>query len=248
LFRRLVLGSLLALALGVLIGIPVLFKTVTFGEPPRLYADVIYAYFSLLPSNQSVSGLRQGHFVSFLFVLNVTNLSNEVVEITSVNAEAAEKIKFSLPNTNETVNANKSSVNITNTVPLNVEWSNATQVQYMSPSGIGYQSSPSIAALSESFEGSLYYWAENASRLVALSGLAEVTTDGLTALQNSKIFVLSHVEGKAYSNGLPASGAYVIEGVQLEAFGDREFVFNELLKANEALHVSGSEVFITSGK
>jgi hypothetical protein len=151
LIRRLVLGSLLALALGALIGMPILFQTVTFGEQPRVYVDIVYAYFSLLPSNQSVPELQREHSVSFLFVLNVTNLSNKAVEITSVDAEAAGKITFAL--------ATGSGI-FDETVPPNVEWSNVSQVMYVSVYGgaIGYGSSDGIVVRSESFEGSEYYW------------------------------------------------------------------------------------------
>jgi hypothetical protein len=241
----LVVGSFLALILGVLVGMPILrpsMQTVPLGEQPRVYADVVYAYFSLLPINQSVSGLQHEQLVAFLFVLNVTNLSNEFVEITGVDAIAAGKITFA-PATGGIFNA---------TVPPNVEWSNVTQVMYVSTyeGAIGYGSSDIIATRSESFEGSDYQWPENASRLVALSGTVDVSESGLTAMQDAKIFVFSHVEGKGYSSGFLASGAYVIKGVQLETVGEREFVFNELLKADETLQVQhdGTGVTIVSGK
>lgn len=243
--NRLVVGSFLALILGFSVGMPVLFKTVTFGEQPRVYADVVYAYFSLLPSNQSVSGLQREQLISFLFVLNVTNLSNEAVEITSVDVMAAGEITF-VPATDE-----GGITHFNETLKPNVEWSNVTQVVYVGASGaLGYGSSDNIVTRSESFEGSEYYWPENTSRLVALSGMVDVSESGLTAMQTSKIFVFSHVEGKAYSSDVMASGAYVIKGVLLETAGDREFVFNELLKANETLRVQydGTGVTIVSGK
>lgn len=238
--NRLVIGSFLALILGFSVGMPVLFQTVTFGEQPKVYADIVYAYFSLLPANQSVPGLQHEHSVSFLFVLNVTNLSNKAVEITSVDAEAAGKITF-FAETGGIFNA---------TVPPNVKWSNVTQVMYVSMYGgaIGYGSSDGIVTRSESFEGSQYYWPENASRLVALSGMVEIPASGLTAMQTGKIFVFSHVEGRAYSSNLRVSGAYVIKGVQLDRVGDTEFVFNELLQANETLRFLNDGIGVYTGK
>jgi hypothetical protein len=249
LIRKLVLGSILALALGVLIGMPVLFKTITFGEPPKIYADVVYAYFSLLPSNQSVPGLPHEQFVSFLFILNVTNLSNEVVEITRAQGAAAPQMEFIPAMSEGSKLGNKTSYIYPNeTVPSNVEWSNATQVRYaIIGESVAYGFTNQIASSSENYEGSQYYWNENASRLLALSGVLELPPWGLATMQNAKIFLFSHVEGKVYSNGVAAYGAYVIKGVQLENFGDREFVFNELLKGNGTLHLDLNGVPITSG-
>lgn len=246
--KKLVLGSLLALALGVLIGMPVLFKTVTFGEPPKVCADIVYAYFSLLPSNQSVPGLQHEQFVSFLLILNVTNLSNEVVEITRAQGVAAPQMEF-IPATSEGGNYNKTGYIYSNeTASSNVEWSNATQVRYEGNGSISYGFKDPIATSSENFEGSEYQWSENASRLLALSGMLKLPPWGLATMQNAKIFLFSHVEGKAYSNGVVAYGAYVIKGVQLENFGDREFIFNELLKAKETLRFPNDGGGVYAGK
>jgi hypothetical protein len=236
LVNRLVAGSCLALILGALVGMPVLLRTVTFGEQPRLSADVVYAYFSLLPSNQSVLGLQHEESFSFLFVLNVTNLSNELVEITSAEAIAAGEISF--------IEGNSSNQTVTNYWEPSVEWSNATQVRY---GNLSFQAGPIIAKRSESFEGSRYWWPENGSKLLALSGMVESTGMGLDAIRAGKIYVLSHVEGKAYSSGVAASGAYVIKGVQLEAFGDSEFAFNDLLKLGENLQIQSDGTLMISG-
>jgi hypothetical protein len=246
LVNRLVIGSLLALILGLSVGMPVLFKTVTFGEPPKVYADIVYAYFSLLPSNQSVPGLQHEQFLSFLFILNVTNLSNEVVAITRAQAVAAPQMKF-IP----TTSGGKQLTNITfvtNVTALsNGEWSNATQVRYEDNGSVAYGFTDTIATSSENYEGNLYYWSENASRLLVLSGILELPPWGLATMQNANIFLFSHVDGEAISNGVVAYGAYVIKGVQLENFGDREFVFNGLFQANETLHFDPTGVPIVSG-
>jgi hypothetical protein len=78
--------------------------------------------------------------------------------------------------------------------------------------------------------------------------MVEIPVSGLTAMQIGKIFVFSHVEGRAYSSNLQVSGAYVIKGVQLERVGDTEFVYNELLKANETLRVPSDGVGVYAGK
>jgi hypothetical protein len=247
LVSKLVIGSFLALILGLSAGMPVLFKTVTFGEPPKVYADVVYAYFSLLPSNQSVPGLQYEQFLSFMFILNVTNLSNEVVAITRAEATAAPQIEF-IPTTNGGGKLANVTIHISSneTTLSNAEWSNATQVRYEDNGSIAYSSVDPIATSSENYEGSQYYWTENASRLLILSGVLELPTWGLATMENANIFLFSHVDGEAISNGVVAYGAYVIRGVQLENFGDREFVFNELFKANETLHFDPTGVPIVS--
>jgi len=212
LIRKLVLGSLLALALGALIGLPVLFKAVPFGKSPRIYGDVVYAYFSLLPSNQSVPGMQHQQFLSFLFVLNVTNLSNEVVEITGAQGEASPQMEF-IPTNGSGSNLGHYKNIISSNETSSAEWSNATQIRYEDNGSVSYSITDSIASSSESFEGSEYYWSENASRLLAISGVLSLPTWGLVTLENAKIFLFSHVQGKAYSNGVQAYGAYVIKGV-----------------------------------
>jgi hypothetical protein len=215
---------------------PVLLRTVTLGEQPRLSADVVYAYFSLLPSNQSVLGLQYEESFSFLFVLNVTNLSNELVEITSAEAIAAGEISF--------IGSNSSNVTVTIYSGPSVEWSNATQVRY---ENVSFQAGPIIAERSEDFEGGTYWWPGNSSKLLALSGIVESSAMGLDAIRAGKIYVLSHVGGQAYSSGVVASGAYVIKGVQLETFADNEFVFNGLLKPGENLQVQSDGTLMISG-
>ena len=248
--NRLVIGSFLALILGLSVGMPVLFKTVTFGEPPKVYADIVYAYFSLLPSNQSVPGLQQEQFLSFLFILNVTNLSNEMVAITSAQAVAAPQMEFL--NTTSKGNEVVANVTISRIYPngngsSNAEWSNATQVRYEDNGSIAYVFTDSIATSSGTYEGNQYYWSENASRLLILSGILPLPTWGLATMQNANIFLFSHVDGFAISNSVGAYGAYVIKGVQLENFGDREFIFNELFSGNETLHFDPTGVPIVSG-
>jgi hypothetical protein len=252
LVNRLVIGSLLALILGLSVGMPVLFKTVTFGEPPKVYADIVYAYFSLLPSNQSVPGLQREQFLSFMFILNVTNLSNEVVAITQAQAVAAPQMEF-LPTTrkgNQVIaiaNVTISNPYTNENASSNFEWSNATQVRYQDNGSLAFGFADSIATSSQNYEGNEYYWNENASRLLILSGILQLPPWGLATLQNKNIFVFSHVDGEAISNSIEAYGAYVIKGVQLENFGDREFVFNELFEANETLHFDPTGVPYVSG-
>lgn len=180
--NKLVIGSLLALILGLSVGMPVLFKTVTFGKPPKIYADIVYAYFSLLPSNQSVPGLQQEQLLSFLFILNVTNLSNEVVAITQAQAAAAPHMEF-LPTTSKgkqvIANVTISNIYPSENVSSNVEWNNATQVRYEDNGSIAYGFTDAIATSSENYEGNEYYWSENASRLLILSGILDLPPGAL---------------------------------------------------------------------
>jgi len=115
---------------------------------------------------------------------------------------------------------------------------------------VGIGSSNVIASRSEDFlEGNEYYWSPNASKLVVLTGMVEISDLAFHALRVGKIFVLSHVRGKAYSNErLSISGAYVIKGIELEIIQGQELVYNNLLRTNQHLHIinDGTGVFISS--
>jgi hypothetical protein len=248
LVNRLAIVSCVALILGALAGMPVLIRTVTTAERPRLYVDVVYASFSLLPSNQSIPKIQNGQLISFLFVLNVTNLANESVKVTSAHAIAAGDIQFASEGQNNY--SYFSNQTITNWPPSIVEsWNNITQVRWPNP-GVAYGYSYAIAECSENFAGDEYKWVENASGLVALSGMVDLSETSLALLRSTKLFVFSHVEGEAYGSDVLASGAYVIKGVQLEKIGDSEFVFNELLNIDQTLQFQhdGTGVSIVSGK
>ncbi len=235
---KLVAGSLLALMLGVAIGMPILVQNLVLGEPPKVYAEVVYAYFGLQPFSENVSGLYGRQVISYVFILNVTNLSNRLVIVNSFKVSAAESIRF--------YNATDGHVNATE--PTDFVWDNTTQVRYMDKGGVGIGSRNGIASRSEDFlEGNAYYWSQNASKLVALTGVIEISDLALHALRVGKIFVFSHIGGKVYEGRLSISGAFVIKGIELEIIQGREFVYNTLLKANQSLHIpnDGTGVFVS---
>jgi len=236
---KLVGGSLLALIVGVVIGMPILVQNLVLGEPPKVYAEVVYAYFGLQPFGENVSGLYGRQTISYIFILNVTNLSNQPVIANSFEVSAAESMRF--------FNATDGYVNATE--PNDIVWSNTTQVRYIGKGGIGWGSRNGVVSRSENFlEGNAYYWSSNASKLVALTGVVEISDLALHALRVGKIFVFSHVGGKVYEGRLSISGAYVIKGIELEIIESREFVYNVLLGANQWLHIDndGTSVYIVS--
>jgi hypothetical protein len=241
LITKLIAGSLLALMLGVAIGMPILIQNLVLGEPPKVYSEVVYAYFGLQSFNENVSGLHSGQVISYVFVLNVTNLSNQLVVVTSFRASAAESIRFH----------NVTGYHVNATEPDDTLWDNATQVRYVAKGeALGFGSSNVVASRSEDFlEGNEYYWSPNASKLVVLTGMVKTSDLALHALRVGKIYVLSHVTGKVYSNErISISGAYVIKGIEIEIIQGQEFVFNNLLKMNQHLEIidDGTGVFISS--
>lgn len=88
-------GSIVALLLGVCLASPLLILNIgtisltQTGIKPEITVDVAYAYFDILSANQNVTGLWRSSsdtrdtlpIVAYLFVLNVTNYSNDTVEI-----------------------------------------------------------------------------------------------------------------------------------------------------------------------
>lgn len=176
--------------------------------------------------------------ISYIFILNVTNLSNQPVIVNSFEASAAESIRFGNV-TDGYINATESN---------NIVWDNTTQVRYLGKGGLGWGSTNGIVSRSETFpEGNAYYWPQNASKLVALTGIVEISDLALHVLRTGKIFVFAHVGGKDYEGRLSISGAYVIKGIEIEIIKGQEFVYNKLLKANQSLHIpnDGTGVFIS---
>jgi len=236
LISRLVVGSFLALMLGMVIGTPILVQNLALGEPPEVYAEVVYAYFGLQPFNQNVSGLFGRQVISYLFVLNVTNLSDQLVIVNNFVASAAESMWFLNATSDHSFNATEPAGN-------GIPWNNSTQVRYMAKGGVGLSSKNGIASRSENIpEGNQYYWSANTSRLVALTGIVEVSGLALQALRAGKIFVFSNVGGKVYGSRLSISGAYVIKGIELQNIQNQEFVYNVLLKPNQSLHITGDGI------
>lgn len=235
--RKLVAGSLLALALGIIIGLPFLFQNVGLGESPRVYAEVAYASFQFQNPNSNITGMQGETWVSYVFVLNVTNLSDQLVMVNGFRASAAKKITFL------TVTESSGATNFTES--QNVVWNETTQVRY-SPIGVGSQNS--IDRSAGFLAGNEYFWSPGASRLIALTGFVAVPGITLNDFGGREIFVLSHVGGNVYDSRQSISGAYVLKGIRLQVIQNLNFVYNNLLGPKQHLRITedGAGVTIVS--
>jgi hypothetical protein len=231
---KLAAGSLLALTLGVVIGIPFLFQNISLGEPPRVYAEVAYANFQFQNPNSNVTGMQRETWVSYVFVLNVTNLSNQLVIVNGFEALAAERMTFF------SMTENDGSTYFTE--PLKVEWNETTQVRY---NATGFGSQNPVGRSAGFPLGNEYYWPAGESRLIALTGFVAVPGATLDEFTGGKIFVFSHVDGKVYASRQSVSGAYVIKGIRLQVIQNSNFVFNNLLGPNQHLRITGDGAGVT---
>lgn len=232
--RKLVGGSLLALTLGIVMGIPFLFQNINLGEPPHVYAEVAYANFQFQNLNSNFTGMQGETWVSYVFILNVTNLSNQLVIVNGFEASAANKIAFL------TVTESNGATNFTE--PQNVVWNETTQVRY-NTTGVGSQNSIDRSVGFPA--GNEYYWSPGESRLIALTGFVAVPGVTLNEFTGGKIFVLSHVDGNVYDSRQSISGAYVIKGIQLQVIQNLNFVYNNLLGPNQHLRITGDGAGVT---
>jgi hypothetical protein len=238
--RILIIVSLLALILGIIVGTPFLLQNLSLGEHPKVYAEVVYASFQFQDYNSNIIGRQGDKWLTYVLVLNVTNLSNQLVMVNNFDVMVADQIEFLQSTTNN------------NTTVIN-EYPNAStsndeiQVSYNSSIGIGAKDPVSR---SENFlPGNDYYWDANQSRLMAFTGSLGVSSLVFGGFVGGSILVFSHVYGQVYESQQSIQGAYVIKRIEMQVSQNSTFVYNSLLGPNEYLWISkdGAGVSIIKG-
>jgi hypothetical protein len=98
---KLILGGVLALLLGLVFSIPLLVSNLRPATKLELITDVKYAYFSFPTFGQNISGLWRNasnpqqpiqQLISYIIVLNITNLSDKTAFVDELEAVAAPTI------------------------------------------------------------------------------------------------------------------------------------------------------------
>ena len=237
--KVLVVVSILALILGISVGTPFLLQNISLGEHPKVYDEVVYASFQFQDYNSNVIGRQGDKWLTYVLVLNVTNLSNRLVMVNDFEVIAAQQIEF------------LQSRNVTNVIfngyPNASTSSVGTQVSYNMSIGIGAENPVSR---SENFPpGNEYYWDANESRLVAFTGSLSVSSFVFGEYEGGSISVFSHVSGQVVDSQQYVSGAYVIKRIDLQLSQNSTYVYNSLLDPNEFLWISndGTGVSIVQG-
>jgi len=220
---KLILGSVIALTLGLGAASPILIPNLTLTTNVQIEVNVVYAYFGVQGFASNITGLWRNysslwekdlHIISYLFVLNVTNPTDRLLMLGEFTASAAPQIQVTQYSKGEL------SIAQTNTI------------------------ASAFRDLSRYYPGWSQYWQPNTTRLIALSGTIENSnTAAYDALQTGTIYLFGRVEGKIYEGGW-ASG-YSLKYIQLQKIGN-EYLYNTLLSENQILRLSqdGIDVFI----
>jgi hypothetical protein len=216
---KLILGSFIALTLGLAAASPLLIPNLALTTTIQLEIDTVYAYISIQQYDPQITGLWRNysnlwendlHIISYLFIINVTNPTDKLLMLGEFTASGAPQIDI-------------------------------TQF----PRGelsVG-QTNPIVTAfrdLSRYYPGWSQYWQPNSSRLIALSGTIENSnTAAHDALQTGTIYLFARVEGKTYEGGW-AKG-YNLKQVQLQQIGN-EYLYNILLNQNQILRLTSDGI------
>jgi len=220
---KLILGSVIALTLGLSAASPLLVPNLALTTKVQIEVDIEYAYFGIQNFASSITGLWRNysslwendlHIISYLFVLNVTNPTDNPLILGEFTASAAPQIQVTQYPKGEV------SIAQTNTI------------------------ASAFRDLSRYYPGWSQYWQPNTSRLIALSGTIENSnTAAYDALQTGTIYLFGRVEGKIYEGGW--ADGYILKHIQLQKIGN-EHLYNTLLNENQILRLSqdGIDAFI----
>jgi hypothetical protein len=229
---KLVVGSVLALVLGLAVSLPILFANFALATRVRIGVDVVYAYFGVYAFNENVTGLwrnltvhSEPYIISYLIVLNVTNLSDQLATMNDFYVAAAPEIL--VQNDTEKIGSQKLAENF-------------------SASGGDFALSIQNAIMTDFLDVNRYYpawsqyWSSHRSRLIALSGTTEVPDSAYAALTNGTIYLFGEVHGRAYGEGAYSRG-FGLKQVQLQVIG-REFLYNGILSENQILRIDSNKI------
>lgn len=239
---KLVLGSVIALTLGLAAASPILIPNLALTTKMQIEVDVVYAYFGVQDFTNSITGLWRNHtnpwehtlqIVSYFIVLNVTNRSNKLALIGEFEVSAAPEIL--VHNGTDMIGSEKLAEKIT-VSPTNGE-------------GFGVAKENPILTdlrdLSRFYPGWSQYWAPNTSRLIGLTGMVEVSNiAAFDALQSGTIYLYGEAKGKPYGGGSLSTG-FSLKHIQLQIIG-KEYLYNAILSENQILRMdsNGIDVFI----
>lgn len=241
---KLILGSVIALTLGLAAASPILTSNLALTTKVQIEVDVVYAYFGVQNFTSNITGLWRNysslwendlHIISYLFVLNVTNPTDKLLMLGEFTAAAAPEIEVCngthlLGSKKPTGSSRQSTRNSSSCSGFSVRITNRIVSAFRD--------------LSRYYPGWSQYWSPNTSRLIALSGIIEnPNTAAYEALQSGTIFLFGQVEGKIYGGGW--ANGYSLKHVQLQKIGN-EYLYNTLLNENQILRLSqdGIDVFI----
>jgi hypothetical protein len=241
---KLILGSVLALLLGLTVSIPILLSNIAPAERIQIDVDVVYAYFGVQDSNRNVTGFWRNqsdpstyhdHIISYFIVLNITNNSDKLATVDTFQVAAAPDI--CVQNGTETFGSACANIN-----------RSVTSSSGASNDGFGLSIVNQIVFDERPYQyvySSDSYWPANRSRLIGLSGITEVRENAYPALENGTLYLYGEARGMPLGEKSESIG-FSLKYVQLQKIGN-EFLYNILVSGNQLLRINGLDVFVEPG-
>jgi len=218
---KIIIGSLLALILGLAVAYPLLVANLPSLSKPDFGVDFAYAYIEPLKSvsnltglywNNSVVGIQYSGglpsgalqadslVVSYLVVLNITNYSEDSARIKDFDIMVGPQISV----------GSGGSVSAGNTV-----LTDSRHLTY-------------YPAWNE-------VWSPHSSRLIGLSGVTGVHEIPYASLNDSAVYLYGVAEGQvAHSNGGQSASNYSLKEVHFQTVGDG-YLYNNVINENQIL-------------
>jgi len=238
---KVILGSTIALMLGIAATSPILVPNLALTTKIKLDVDVVYAYFGVQEFNSQITGLWRNssniyecdlHFVSYFIVLNITDLSDKPAIIEEFEASAAQEILVC--NGTSKVGSERLRENMS-----------------VSLSKFGFSIAMENRIVTDFRDVSRYYpgWSQylspKTSRLIAITGIVEVSnTAAYDALQSGTIYLFGRVKGRPLGEGT-SSTAFCLKYVQLQGIG-KDRLYNAVISENQIwrMDTNGLDVYI----
>jgi hypothetical protein len=235
---KLVVIAIGALLLGLIFAYPLFASNVNPIKYPggRAYitVDPVYAYFAFAPFNNSISGFWQGlnfssapntinsphGIISYLIILNVTSYCNATVYMESFRVDVSPYIKT---------------------------WNNSTMVGSEELGNIlsVTRVTNGLADLADKVYPAATRWEPNESRLVAFSGITEISNT--SQLKTGNFYLGGWAEGTPI-DGISSEGVGSTQ-MHMTIFGN-ELLYNKLLGPNQVLRFDwdGQIAYVDEGQ
>lgn len=234
---KIVLGSIIALTLGIAAASPILVPNLKLTTKIPMEVDVVYAFFGIQEFDNQIIGLWRNssdpyeynlHIISYFIVLNITNRSDKLAIIDEFEASAAQEIL--VYNGTNRIGSERLGENIS-----------------ISPSNVGFGVSIQNRIVTDFRDMSRYYpgWSQylspKASRLVALTGIVEISNiAAYDALSSGNIYLFGRVRGRPLGEGTPST-AFCLKQIQLQKI-EKDFLYNVVLSENQMWRIDVNQI------
>jgi hypothetical protein len=233
---KLALGSVIALVLGLIVSLPLLFPNLQLTTRIEIDVDVVYAYFDVPDFGSNITGLWKNfsepqdyYSISYFIVLNITNPSDSIASVSEFEVAVAPEIL--VQNGTELLGSKK--------LALQSSKSNSEFAVSMQ--------NPIIhdVRITTWLPGWSQYWSPHESRLIGLTGMVDIWNIAYQeTLANGTMYLYGEAEGRPVGGGAQTRG-FSLNHVQLQKMG-RESLYNAILAENQIFRIDGLDVHINT--